>query len=109
MNVSFGTTRTVYPLDEKGSTIATISKSRNGDIERVIKHYRIRVKVGSPQDEMTEFIRFTDELSRCRKNGTLTYDRDDNSTRPSFIIEYPKENVDNSYFIIKNYCVFDIF
>lgn len=106
--MKYGTTTTTFSLDNKGSTISTISKYRNGDTEKVMKHFRIRVKVFTPQDEMTEFIRFTDELSRCRKNGTLTWDREDASTRPSFIIDYPKENIDNSYFIIKNYTVFDI-
>lgn len=106
--MKFGSEKTIFPLDVKGSTISTIVKYRNGDSERVMKHYRIRVKVSSALDEMTEFIRFTDELSRCRKNGTLTYDKEEPSTRPSFIIDYPKENIDNSYFIIKNYTVFDI-
>lgn len=106
--MQYGSSKTTYPLDKKGSTIASISKYRNGETEVAMKHFRIRVKVYSAQDEMTEFIRFTDELDRCRKNGTLTYDKEDSSTRPSFIIEYPKENIDNSYFIIKNYCIFDI-
>ncbi len=106
--MKYGTQKTTFALDNRGSTIASISKFRNSEVEKVMKHYRIRVHIKNAQEEMTEFIRFTDELDRCRKNGTLTYDKEDNSTRPAFIIDYPKENIDNSYFIIKNYCVFDI-
>lgn len=106
--MQFGTEKTTFPLDSKGSTISTINKYRNGAVEKALKHFRIRVHVKNSQDEMTEFIRFTDELDRCRKNGTLTSDREDASTKPAFIIDYPKENIDGSYFIIKSYCLFDI-
>lgn len=104
----FGSETTTYPLDNKGSTIATVKKVRNGETEKVIKHYRIKVHVRNSQEEMMEFMRFTEELSRCRKNGTLTHDKEDTSTRPAFIIEYPRYDVDGSYFVTKNYCVVDI-
>ncbi len=106
--MNFGTEKTIFALDNKGSTLTNIAKYRNGDAEKVMKHYKVRVKVHSSQDEMTEFMRFTDEVERCRKNGTLTWDKDDPLTRPVFMIDYPKENRDNSYFIIKSYTIFDI-
>lgn len=72
---------------------------------KVLKQYRIRVKVYNPQEEMTEYIRFTEEIAKHRANGTLAYDKEDGNTRPAFIIEYPKENIDGGYFVIKSYTV----
>lgn len=103
-----GTDSTTIALDDKGSSISTVKKYRHGNVEKAWRRYYIKVIVRNSQEEMTEFMRFTDELAKCRNNGTLTWDREDNATRPSFIIDYPKENRDGSYIIIKNYCVFDI-
>lgn len=105
--MQYGTEKTTVTADD-GSSVTTIAKYREGERERIIRHYRLRVRVRSSQDEMTEYIRFTEELSRCRQNNILTYDREDASTRPAFIIDYPKNDVDGSYFVIKNYCVIDI-
>ncbi len=106
--MNYGSEKTIHSLDKRGSTISTTQKYRRGEIDKVMKHYSIKVLVKDSREEMVEFMRFTDEISRCRKNGTLTYDKDDTTTKASFIIEYPKENTDGSYFITKSYTVFDI-
>lgn len=89
MSIDFGTERT------------SIKIYRNGETARTLKHYKIRTKVTNSQEEMTEFIRFTSEVGKHRDDNTLAVERDDPSTRPSFVLEYPKENIDGSYFVIK--------
>jgi hypothetical protein len=103
--MQYGREKTTYFLDDKGSKISTISKYRMGVSEKPLKHYQIRIHIKDVQDEMREFIKFSDELARYRKNGTLMVDKDDPSTKPAFIVEYPKEDIDGSFFIIKNYCL----
>ena len=88
-----------------GTERSTIRVYRNGEETRTLKHYKVRVKVNTTQDEMTEFIRFTDQLNDLRSKGNLTFDKEDPSTRPAFIIDYPKDNIDGSYFIIKSYTI----
>jgi hypothetical protein len=103
--MNYGSTKTIYPIDESGSTIVRVETYWRGSVTKVHMQYRIRVKVYSAKEELTEYLKFTDEIANRRKDGTLAYDRDDMSSRPSFIIEYPKENVDGGYFIIKSYTV----
>lgn len=91
--IEFGTERTV------------IQVYRDSEVTRTLKQYRIKVKVNTPQDEMTEYIRFTDEIAKRRENGTLVIDRNDHTTFPAFILDYPRENIDGSYFCIKCYTV----
>lgn len=91
---------------EDGSVISDIVID-NGDYgQKSIRNYRIRVKVLNAQEEMTEYIRFTKELAELRDRKNLTVDKDDPSTHPAFIIHYPKEDIDGSYFVVKSYTVF---
>lgn len=106
--MKYGTEKTTYPLDDDGSALVSIKKYRNGNVERTFRHYRIRIHVAGPKEELAEFIRFTEEIARCRQNNTLSVDKEDASTRPSFIIEYPSKDIDGSYFVIKSYTVVDI-
>lgn len=103
--MKYGTTKTTYLLSNLGTTMVKVEKYRNEEVERSMKQYRVRVKVNGSQDEMTEYIRFTDEVAKLREEGALTYDKEDPSTRPMFIIDYPKENIDGSYFVIKCYTI----
>jgi len=73
-------------------------------IVKTTKHYRIRIKVRNAQEEMTEYIRFTQEITKFKEEGRLIIE-DDQTYEPAFIIKYPKKNIDGSYFIIKNYCI----
>ena len=88
-----------------GTERSIVRTFRNSDVVKTVKQFRVRVKVRDAQEEMTEFIRFTSELAQYRADGTLTHDKEDASTKPAFIIEYPSQNIDGSYFIIKNYCI----
>jgi hypothetical protein len=99
----YGTEKTTSTLN--GNEIADVVKYRRGEIAVRLRNYRVKVKVVNAQDEMSEFIRFTDELAKLRQQGKLTVDKDDATTFPAFIIQYPREDVDGSYFIIKSYTV----
>lgn len=97
--IEYGTQKTTYNLN--GMQIADVVKYRKGDVAISLRNYRVKIKVINAQDEMREFIRFTDELSKLRQNGKLTVDSDDPTTWPAFQIDYPKHDVDGSYFIVK--------
>lgn len=101
--MEFGTLKTTFTVNDK--TIADVVKYRRGEATKSLRNYRIKVKVVNAQDEMSEFIRFTDELAKLRKQGKLAVDKDDSTTFPAFIIHYPKEDLDGSYFIVKSYTV----
>ena len=103
--MQYGNTKTTYPIDESGSTITTIDTYWRDQLTKAIKQYRIRVKVYNHEEELAEYIRFTDDIAKHRCEGTLTCDKEDMTTKPSFVIDYPKDNIDNSWFIIKSYCV----
>ena len=90
---------------EFGTIRSIITTYHDSQEVRAVKHYKIRIKVRNPQEEMTEFIRFTSEMAELRSTGVLTVDKDDPTTKPAFILEYPHSDVDGSYFIIKSYCV----
>lgn len=82
-------------------TESTIITYKEAEIFRTAKHFRIRVKVSNPQEEMTEYIRFTQEIAEYRDKGMLIVE----DPPPSFEIHYPKTNVDGYYFIVKSYCI----
>lgn len=103
--MKYGSQKTTHFIDENSSLADTV-KYHQGTAERAIRSFKIKVRVASPQEEMAEFIRFTEELSKLRKVGKLTADKDDGATYPSFIIQYPKEDIDGSYFIVKCYSIF---
>lgn len=102
--MKFGVERSTEQLSP-GVSLTTITKYRNEKPENKMKHYRIRVKVNNAQEEMTEFIRFIEDVTSKRKDNTLTVDRDDPTTLPSFILDYPKDSTTG--FIIKCYTVVD--
>lgn len=99
----FGTEKTTSTLGD--NQIADVVKYRRGEVAVRLRNYRVKVKVINSQDEMGEFIRFTDELAKLRQQGKLTVDRDDATTYPAFVIQYPREDLDGSYFVVKCYTV----
>ena len=102
--MKFRTEKTTYPIDANSSMSDSV-KYHNGLAEKAVRSYRVRVKVGSSKEEMTEFIRFMEDISKLRGEGKLTVDRDDTDTYPAFIVHYPKEDIDGSWFVIKCYSV----
>jgi hypothetical protein len=101
--IEFGTESTIYVIGN--TAITKIQKYRQGEETVSIKNFKTRVKVYNSKEEMAEFIKFTDEISKLRAENKLIVDRDDPSTRPAFVIEFPKENIDNGYFVIKCFTI----
>lgn len=99
-----GTEKTTFEVGE--STLSDIKKYNGVYGDKAIRSYRIKIKVLDTQQEMAEYLAFSKELSSLRKDNKLTVDKDDTTTYPAFIIQYPKIDVDGSYFIVKCYTVF---
>lgn len=99
----YGTEKTTSTTN--GDQISEVVKYRRGEPVRTLRSYRVKVRVSGSQDEMSEFIRFTDELTKLRYKSKLAVDREDPDTFPAFILQYPKDDADGSYFIIKCYTV----
>ena len=99
----FGTESTIYLIGD--TTLTKIQKYRQGEEAVALKNVKTRVKVYSSKEEMAEFIKFTEELSKLRGENKLAVDREDPSTRPAFVFDFPKENIDNGRFIIKCFTI----
>lgn len=87
--------------DTEGSTVTIIESVHKGQIAKRIKHFRVRIKVPDTQSETAEYLKFSDEIRMKREEGVLTSDKEDRTTLPSFVLEFPKHNEDGSYFILK--------
>lgn len=101
--MNYGTEKTTRKIDND-FTMVDIKKIKEGEPYKTMRQYRMRVSVRDAQEEMTEFIRFTEELVSRRKEGKLVCDKHDPDTYPAFILEYPKTDK-GSYFVIKSYTI----
>lgn len=101
--MNYGQEKQTTTLDDEGSTISKVITFFNGNPSKVIKQFRIRIKVGSAQQEMSEYIKFTDELRKKREAGVLVKEKDDPSTIPAFVIDFPRFDEDGTYFVIKSW------
>jgi hypothetical protein len=101
--IDFGTEATSQRVGN--AEITSIKKFHNSEPTNSLKHYKVRVKVSSSKHEMTEFINFTKELSDLRVTNKLVIDREDPTTRPAFIFDYPKDSKDGAHFIIKCFTI----
>lgn len=100
----YGTERTTTTLDDQGSTLTVINKIREGRTVKTFKQYNVRVKVRDSKEEMAEYLKHAESIRGLRTSGQLVIkDNDDNTLVPSFRIEYPKSDIDGSYFIIKSW------
>lgn len=98
----FGTEIDTDIVDELGSTVSIISTVHNYEIRKKLKRYCIRVRVEDKQQEMVEFLTFTDLIEQKRKEGTLFINDKDPASQPMFIIEYP-DKLGPWYSIIRSY------
>lgn len=98
--MQFGTEKTIYVHGDNQSTMTIIKKLRHGEVAKSMKLYKERVKVLSGEDEQSQYQRFSKLLADKREHGTLAVDKDDHTTTPSFMVEFPKANIDGSYFVV---------
>ena len=106
--MKFGDKKETHFLNSLGSSVKTTKKYREGRVDSSFRHYRFKIKVMDDKQELEEFMRFTNEIKSLRRKKLLMVDRSDPQTVPSFIIEYPKTNLDGGWFVIKNYCTIDM-
>ena len=101
--MQFGEETETKTLDQHDSTVSVTTRYHNFEPKKLLRKHAIRKKVLSKQEEMTEYLTFTDMIELKRKTGELVISDTDPTTKPSFIIEYPKNNIDDSYFIVMMY------
>jgi hypothetical protein len=90
--------------DDDGSVISRVENMYRGEVANSFQHFYLRVKVEGSQGETAEYLKFTDKMRELRDKKQLYIDPDDKQTIPAFMILYPKKNIDNSYFVILNWC-----
>ena len=101
--MTHGTEKTVVMVGD--SSFSDIRKFNGVYGEKSIRSYRVKVRVANSQAEMSEYLKFSEEIAKLRQDGRLTVDKEDSTTYPSFMIQYPRDNVDGSYTIVKCYTV----
>ncbi len=101
--MKYGVEKESTAIDNLGSTVTLIKKIRGSEVTSIQKQYKVRIKVFNQEDERTEYRQFSDFISKKKGEGKLVVKDDDQTTRPNFLVEHPKHDVDGSYFIIKSW------
>jgi hypothetical protein len=99
----FGRTKETTTLDEYGSTITVIRNIRNFETMHTYKQFTNRSKVKDAKEEMVEFMKHSDNVRQKKLAGVLVIKDDDKSLQPHFVVEYPKHDIDGSYFVISSW------
>jgi|GEM_PF-5464931 len=100
----YGVEKETVTIDKAtNSTRTMIRKIRGYEVAQTYKQYILREKVSGKQQEMSLYIKFTELISKLREDGTLLIKDEDPTMLPAFTIEYPRHNVDGSYFVIKRW------
>lgn len=99
----FGSEKTITDLDENESRGSVTNIYRDGQVVKTFKQFKIRTKVANTQQEMSEFIRWSDDVREKRKSGLLAVDKGDETFLPSFAVQYPRDNEDGAYFTIRTW------
>jgi hypothetical protein len=102
--IDFGFEHETTELDEYGSTLSLIKVIRKGEVVKSYKQYSNRVKVRDHKEEMAEYIRHTDRLKEKKESGQLVTHKPE--LTPAFIVEYPKFDIDGSYFVVSSWAEF---
>jgi hypothetical protein len=89
--------------DANGSTVEVIANYKDLEVMSRFKRISVRIKVIDKRDETTQYLLFSDLIEEKRQAGTLVVRDADPHSRPSFTIEYPKTNIDGTYFVVRSY------
>lgn len=96
--LKYGAETEINEIDDLGSTLKVKTHYKEYKAVKKEKRYDIRVKVNSRQQELAEYMRFSDEIADNKERKDI-----------SFCIEYPKKDTDGTYFVIKGYTVVDTY
>lgn len=92
--MKFGTEVNTEYIDDQGSTVSITSNVKNGEVLKPrIKETRIRLKVHNRQEEMREYLRFTDEQDRYKEQGL-------EKMALGFDYEYTHHGRENGYYFL---------
>lgn len=98
--MNYGTKEQTNTLDDQGSTISSLKVYNAGEVVKDFVKHRMRVKVANVKQEMVEFMKFSDDIRRKRESNRLVVLKDDPTTLPAFVVEFPKFDSDGGYFVI---------
>lgn len=100
---TWGTETETTFLDGQGSMVDVITKIERGNVQQRWKRITLRIKVADKREETTQFLMFSDLIAEKRRAGVLIVRDNDPATLPAFMLEYPKRDVDGSYFIVRSF------
>ena len=98
--MKYGTREQTNQIDSEGSTLSSLKVYNGGEVVKDLVKHKMRVKVADVKQEMIEFMKFSDDIRRKREAHTLVVLKDDPTTLPAFVVEFPEFNSDDSYFVI---------
>lgn len=98
--MKYGTTKETTTIDTIGSTKTVIKKVRDYATVKVQKQYKIRTKVKNSKEEAVEYLKHSEKLREKKEAGILVLKDEDTALLPAFTTEYPKYDVDGSYFVV---------
>jgi hypothetical protein len=104
--MKYGTEKETTTTDSNGSTLTIIKKWRDGEVMKTYRQVQDRVKVTNINEETAEYIKHTDRVREKKKLGLLVVKDEDKTLAPTFIIEYPKHDIDGSYFVVSSWTEF---
>lgn len=99
MKPKYGSSRSTTITDDNDSTRTPVEVFRDGDVVKSYIHQTKRIKVNSVKEEMSEYIRFSDQLQRLKEAGLLFTWVKDVKTIPSFTIDYGNHDDSKEYFV----------
>lgn len=101
----YGTSTTMYVVEKPNevNTVEIIDNISGDNVFSTFKRVTLRIRVHNKQEETTQFLLFSDLVEEKRQTGKLVLRDTDPATRPQFMIEYPKKDIDGTYFIIRSH------
>lgn len=101
--MQFGIEQINTTTDENGSTLTIIKKYRKGLVVQIYKQRKERFKVYSQKEQLMEYMKHADKVMEKHKAGQLVIKDADPSLYPAFWSEYPKNDIDGSWFVVSQY------
>lgn len=85
--------------------IETIRSIRASELKTSFQRITQNHKVNTIEDEMRVFTDFSGLLQKYKRSGRLLYKHADPSMLPAIVIKYPRDDSDNSWFVITTYTI----
>ena len=101
----YGTETKTYETEHGNAQhkVDVIESLKDFKVFSTYKRITVRIKVRTKQDETTQYLLWSDMIDLARADGKLLTRDSDPATSPSFIIEYPKHDIDGAYYVIRSH------